>query len=397
MMDVRFMLARLPPPQVGRNARQRGDSSVHCRENPNALYMATRASSSLLSQVVGEAIKREAADIIFSFETVPCLKIDGRLEHLITLSPLTDSDLKEIVTEILPASKVQELGEKRQVDLAYAQAEARFRVNVFYQRGHLSVVMRYIRSHIRTIDELGLPLLVRELVANDSGLILLVGPTGSGKSSTLAAMIEEINATQEKHIITIEDPIEYLYKNKLSVIQQREVGLDAISFGAALRSTLREAPDVILLGEMRDLESISAAVTVAETGHLVLSTIHANTAPGTVDRIIDSFPEGSKEQIRIQLADILVGVLNQRLVPKADGSGSQLVVEVMLANSAVRNTIRTGNSAQLPTVIQTSAGEGMCLLDDELVKAVKRGDVMREVALDYAIDRTGMHKALLSA
>jgi twitching motility protein PilT len=355
------------------------------------------AAGSVFSQVVAEAIRQEAADIILSFNVSPCLKVNGTLERLDQFAPLSDADLKAVIGEIVPASKTQELADNRQVDLAYAQEGARFRVNVFYQRGHLSVVMRYIRSRIRTMEELGLPEILRDLLGNDNGLILMVGPTGSGKSTSLAAMIEHINANEAKHIITIEDPIEYIYDNKKSVIQQRELGVDAMSFAAALRSALREAPDVILMGEMRDLESISTAITVAETGHLVLSTIHANTAPGTVDRIIDIFPDGAKDQIRVQLADILVAVLNQRLVPKADGSGSMAIIEVMLANTAVKNAIRTANTAQLPNVIQTASAEGMHLLDDLLLKSARHGDITKDVALEYANDRTEMRKSLLAA
>ena len=329
-----------------------------------------------------------------SFGTLPCLKVDGKLVRLEKFPILDDAQLQAIIDEILPVTKGAELAEKRQVDLAYAQADARFRVNVFYQRGHISIVMRYIRSRIRTVEELGLPDLVKDLVGNDNGLILMVGPTGSGKSTSLAAMIQYINDNEAKHIITIEDPIEYIYENNKSVIQQRELGVDALSFAAALRSALREAPDVILMGEMRDLESISTAITVAETGHLVLSTIHANTAPGTIDRIIDIFPDGGKDQIRIQLADILIAVLSQRLVPKADGSGSMAIIEVMMANSAVKNAIRTGNNAQLPTVIQTSSGEGMHLLDDLLVTAVRKGEITKATALEYANERTNVRKEL---
>lgn len=358
------------------------------------MALARSTSVSILSAVIDEAVRQEAADILLSFGSFPTLKVNDTLVPLESFGAISEADLQAITEEILPTAKVSELEKNRQVDLAYARGEFRFRVNVFYQRGHLSVVMRYVKGRVRTVDELGLPELVKELVAHDNGLILMVGPTGSGKSTTLAAMIQHINENFSKHIITIEDPIEYVYENKLSLIEQREIGVDATSFSAALRSVLREAPDVILLGEMRDLESISNAITVAETGHLVLSTIHANTAASTVDRMIDVFPEGNKDQIRIQLADVLVAVLNQRLVPKADGSGSQTVIEVMVANSAVRNAIRTANNAQLPTIIQTSSAEGMILLDDALVKGVRRQEISRESALAFATNREDMKKAL---
>lgn len=351
-------------------------------------------AASLLSEIVEEAVKINAADILLVQSTVPTLKADGKLVRLDKFGILADEHVTALVKAIVPESKLKDLATDRQIDLAYTQGKARFRVNVFYQRGHLSVVMRYVRPNIRTIDELGLPGIVKDLIGNDSGLILMVGPTGSGKSTSLAAMIDHINTNDDKHIITIEDPVEYLYENKQSIIEQRELGTDATSFPAALRSALREAPDVILLGEMRDLDSISTAITVAETGHLVLSTIHANTAWGTIDRIIDIFPDGGKEQVRVQLADILIAVLNQRLVPRADGDGSLAIIETMIANSAVKNAIRTGNSAQLPNIIQTSSQDGMFLMDDLLLKAAKRDEITNEVALEYAHDRNEVRKGL---
>ncbi len=349
---------------------------------------------SLLPAIIDEAVRREAADIILSFGCVPVLKVDDALVRLEKFGVLSDHDLSTLVGDVLPSSKSEELKRDRQADFAYAYGNVRFRVNVFYQRGHLSAVLRYVRDVIRTPEQLGLPDLVKELVGNDNGLILMVGPTGSGKSTSLAAMLDYVNENFDKHIITIEDPVEYVYTNKKSLVEQREIGIDAISFPAALRSALREAPDVILLGEMRDLDSISAAITVAETGHLVLSTIHANSAPGTIDRIVDVFPAGQKDQIRIQLADVLLAVLNQRLVPRADGNGSMLILEVMTATTAVRNAIRTSNSAQLPNVIQTSSEEGMILLDDALMRAVRKGDISKESALSYANDRVELKKLL---
>lgn len=359
------------------------------------MIMPTARSN--LTPIIADAIQRNAADIILSYGCYPIVKANDKLIPLEQFGPLADADIEAIVAELLPKDKVVILDEERQVDLAYMQGDARFRINVFYQRGHLSVVMRYIRAKIRSIDELGLPQLCKDIVSNDNGLILMVGPTGSGKSTSLAAMLDHINATQGKHIITIEDPIEYVYVNKSSLIEQRELGSDATSFAAALRSALREAPDTILLGEMRDLESIAAAITVAETGHLVLSTIHANTAPSTIDRIIDIFPDGNKAQIRVQLADILLAVLNQRLIPLADGSGSKAFIEVMINTTAVAASIRSGNTAQLPNIIQTSATEGMVRMDDLLVKAAKRGEITQETALEYANDRNEVKKSLMLA
>lgn len=354
------------------------------------------SKSAFLTTIIKEAVKHEASDILISFDRSPALKVEGKLRKLEPLGVITDADLQGLVEEILPKAKQEALLIDRQADFAYAQGPNRFRVNVFYQRGHVSMVLRYVRDTIRAIDELGLPEITKELIANDNGLVLVVGPTGSGKSTTMAAMVQHLNLNTERHIITLEDPIEYIYRDGKSFIEQREIGTDAISFPAGLRSALREAPDTILLGEMRDLDSVSAAVTVAETGHLVLSTVHANSAAGSIDRIIDIFPSESKDQIRIQLADILLGVLNQRLVPRADGNGVVAIVETMIATPAVRNAIRTAATNQLPNVIQTSAAQGMFLLDDLLIKAVKRGDIKQEDALANANDRAEFHKKLTS-
>ncbi|MBU6389057.1 PilT/PilU family type 4a pilus ATPase [Patescibacteria group bacterium] len=347
-----------------------------------------------LPTVVDEAVRRKAADILLVSGCRPALKVEAKLVQLDQFAVLDDGDIKTVVEAILPKSKSKDLEENRQVDLAYERGKDRFRVNIFYQRGHLSVVMRYVQATVPDIDSLGLPGITKDLLENDNGLILMVGPTGSGKSTSLASMLQYINRTFEKHIITIEDPVEYVYENDKSIIQQRELGTDANSFPDALRAALREAPDIIMLGEMRDLESVAAAITVAETGHLVLSTVHANNAAGTIDRIIDIFPAGYKEQVRIQLADILLAVFNQRLVPKVDGSGLQMICEVMLANSAVRNAIRTNNAAQLPNIIQTSAQEGMYLLDDLLVKAARLGQISKDTALAFANDRVEVRKGL---
>lgn len=349
-------------------------------------------SRALFGKAIEQAIKVGASDIIFSVNSAPCLKSGGKIVFL-ELDTISDTTMDEIVKLIIPAAKKKELDYNKQCDFAYEIEKNRFRMNVFNQRGHLSMVMRYIKPDIPSLESLGLPEIVKELIKHDNGLILMVGPTGSGKSTSLAAMIDYLNHDSEKHIITIEDPIEYIYENDKCLIEQREIGIDAIDFSSALRSALREAPDVVLLGEMRDLESISTAITVAETGHLVFSTIHANSAVATIDRIIDIFPESNKDQIRIQLSDILIAVLNQRLVPKEDG-GYKLVLEIMIANSAVRNAIRTANSAQLPTIIQTSSVEGMCLMDDQLIRAVARGEISKENALAFAQDRATLRKGL---
>lgn len=348
--------------------------------------------ASLLPSVLKQAVEKTVADVIFTFGQPPIVK--DREHGLLRLegADMTKASLEALVHELLPSRKLKEFEEKLQTDFAYEWEGHRFRVNLFRQRGYPSLVMRYVQPNIKLLSEIGAPEVLEEMLKHETGLILLVGPTGSGKSTTLASMIEEINRVRRAHIVTIEDPIEYLFESKESVIEQREIGVDVADFGSGLRAVLREAPDVILLGEMRDRESISAAITVAETGHLVLSTIHANSSVATIDRILDTFPPEQKDQLRIQLADILVGVVNQRLVPRADGEGVELFAEVMLGTTAVKNAIRTSNSAQLPTVIQTSKKEGMALLDDLLADAVYRGRITRDAALAHAADRDELRK-----
>jgi len=276
----------------------------------------------------------------------------------------------------------KQLEEKRQIDLSYSMPGlARFRVNLYSQRESLAAAFRMIPATLKTLEELGMPTSLYDLTLNPRGLVLVTGPTGSGKSTTLAALIDHINSTRAEHIITIEDPIEFLHKHKRCIVNQRELGEDATSFADALRGALRQDPDVILLGEMRDLETISTALTAAETGHLVFGTLHTQSAPSTVDRVIDVFPAEQQDQIRIQLAATLVGVLTQTLLPTADGRGRAPGIELLLPDDAVRNLIRQSKVEQVYSIMQTSISRGMQTMEQSLVDLVRRGVVTKQVAL----------------
>jgi len=274
----------------------------------------------------------------------------------------------------------------KEFDFSFAFGElGRFRVNAFHERGNLAAALRLIPNEIKSVQELGLPPVVLSFADYPRGLVLVTGPTGSGKSTTLAALVDKINSEKAQHIITIEDPIEFTHKSKKSVVVQREVHYDTYSFSAALRSSLRQDPDVVLIGEMRDLETISSAITIAETGHLVFATLHTNSAAQSIDRMIDVFPAEQQPQIRSQLAGILMAVCSQRLIP-AIGGGRVVAAEIMIANSAVRSIIREGKTHQLDTTIQTGANEGMQTMDRTLAKLVQQGTVTYDDARDYAVD-----------
>jgi twitching motility protein PilT len=281
--------------------------------------------------------------------------------------------------------QIERLRQRKEIDFSFGYQQMRFRTNVFYQKGYVSASLRLIPLSVKTIDQLGLPPILEKFTLPSQGFVIITGPTGHGKSTTLAAMIEHINSDRSEHIITIEDPIEYVFEHKKSIISQREVGSDTNSFGRALRSALREDPNVVLVGEMRDLETIEAALTLAETGHLVFTTLHTNSASQTADRIIDIFPPHQQQQVRMQLANVLLGVVSQRLLPRISG-GRVLACEIMLANSAVRNTIREGKTHQLPNIIQTSASEGMISLDKVLAELVSKGEITIDDALAWSLD-----------
>jgi len=294
---------------------------------------------------------------------------------------MTTEQTRETIYSILTNDQRQRLETDWQIDFAYAiPGRARFRVNAYYQRGAIGAAFRLIPVSIKTVEELGLPLVLHDLAKRPRGFVLVTGPTGSGKSTSLAAVINEINETRDEHIMTIEDPIEFLHGHKRCIVNQREIGADAQSFGAGLKAALRQDPDVILVGEMRDLETIHTALTAAETGHLVFATLHTQDAPQTIDRIIDVFPASQQQQVRVQLAVALQGVITQQLLPTADGAGRVAACEVLLATPAIRNLIREGKTHQIYSSLQTGGSLGMQTMDAALATLVRAGKITQKVA-----------------
>jgi len=326
-------------------------------------------------------VQRDASDLHLRAGEPPILRIHGDLKRT-DLPRLTAEDVKNLLYAILNKERRQRFERDKELDLSYeVPGLARFRVNMFWQQRCVGAALRLIPFRIRTIDELLMPPAVKDLCMRPRGLLLVTGPTGSGKSTSLAAMIDHINTHKRCHIMTIEDPIEYMHHDKLSIINQRELGVDTHSFADALRHVMRQNPDVILVGEMRDLETIHLAITAAETGHLVMSTVHTQDAPQTIDRIVDVFPPEQQQQIRTQLSVVLVGVLSQTLLPNAQGTGRVAAFELMVATPSVRNLIREGKTHQLYMDIQTGAEYGMQTLDSCLLNLVRKGLVDFEDAI----------------
>ena len=327
-------------------------------------------------------VDARASDLHIKTPTVPVIRVDGRLLRQEQFPPVTPEDAEKIFISIANEFQREVFARDFELDFVYSVPRlARFRVNVLRQRGTLSLAFRLVPFRISTIDELGLPQILKRLIIKPRGLILVTGPTGSGKSTTLAAMIDYLNGSARSNIITIEDPIEYLYKDKKCIISQRELGGDTKSFSIALKHALRHDPDVIIVGEMRDLETISTAVAAAETGHLVLGTLHTVDAAQTVDRMIDMFPPSQQPQIRLQFSQVVEAVLSQSLLPLKSGSGRTAAFEIMVANPAVRHLIREGRTFELASIIQLGAKDGMQLLDQELARLVKNNMVTAEEAL----------------
>lgn len=344
-----------------------------------------------LEEVLKNSIAEHASDIHFTVGRPPCYRVDGVLSPVVG-ERLTPETLKELLDPVLDTRHNEELQKNGQTDFAYAiPGVGRFRVNVFLQRGTYASVMRCLPFEIPLPETLGIPKEVVEITSHKRGLVLVTGPTGSGKSTTLASLLHVINQNYPYHIITLEDPIEYLHRHDRSIVNQREIGSDSMSYGAALRAALREDPDVILVGEMRDLETISTAITAAETGHLVFSTLHTIGADKTIDRIIDVFPPDQQQQVRIQLAAVLECVVSQQLIRKEQG-GRVAALEVLFANNAVRNLIREGKTFQIPSVMQTSRRSGMITMDDALYDLFMGGQISAEAAVTYAQDPVSMNK-----
>jgi len=328
--------------------------------------------------------QQNASDLHLVVGRYPTLRIDGKLCPLSQEKVLTDKDTKAFSNIILNEDKKEELLKNGQVDLSYnLENKARFRTNVFFQKEYISIAMRFITSKVRTLEELNLPPSLYDFTKFSKGLFLITGPIGHGKSTTLAALIDYINHNSDKHIITIEDPIEYVYEQDRCIINQREVGRDAKSFSRALRAVFREDVNVVLIGEMRDLDTISTAITAAEIGHLIFATLHTNDSAQTVDRIIDIFPSHQQNQIRLQLANVLLGVVSQRLIPKLEGDRIP-ALEIMIKNHAVENLIREGKTYQIDNVIETSLKEGMISMDRSLLNLVKEGVITIDNAMNYA-------------
>jgi twitching motility protein PilT len=324
-----------------------------------------------------------ASDLHLAVGSPPLMRVHGALNPIDGLASLTAADTQELLYRILSTEQQKRLEVERQIDISYAiSGVARFRVNVFFQREGLGAALRLIPYNILSLEELGLPGGLHELAQRPRGLVVVTGPTGSGKSTTLAAVIDEINRTRAAHILTIEDPIEFLHRHRRCLVNQREIGSDARGFAEALRAGLRQDPDVILLGEMRDLETIATALTAAETGHLVFATLHTRGAVGTIDRIIDVFPAEQQSQVRTQLASALEGVVTQALIPTADGQGRVAAVEIMVPDYAVRNLIRQRKVEQIYSVMQTGTGRGMQTMEQALCKLVLSGTITKAAALD---------------
>ena len=337
-----------------------------------------------IEKLLAVAVKRRAEDIVLTVGLPPNLRLNGQFESLPT-KVLGPEDTVALMKSITPERRQQELQEVGSTDFGFTfKDQARFRVAAFRQNGCICVVLRLIPSLIRSFQELGLDIHVQELLYRPRGMVLITGPTGSGKTTTLATMIDHINSNRKVHIVTIEDPVEYRHTHKKAIISQREVGSDVPSFSEALRRTLRQTPDVILVGEMRDLESTRLAVSAAETGHLLLSTVHTNSAQETVDRIIEQFSAQEQQQIRTQLASSLLAVLSQSLIPRASGNGLVAAFEILLVNSAVRNLIREGKTFRIDSTIQTSRDKGMKLLDDSLVALFSQGMIDRTEVMTRA-------------
>ncbi len=339
-----------------------------------------------MKQILEMCVQYKASDIHIMVGVPPMLRLHGKLLTLPESSVVTPAMSEELINSILSEQQRELLKVDRELDFSHSlPGGARFRVNVYYEKGNVAAALRYIPAEIRTLEELHLPPIIGQLTEIKQGLILVTGPTGHGKSTTMAAMIKRINEGRSEHIITIEDPVEYVHTPVKSIFSQRELHADTHSWGVALKSVLREDPNVVLVGEMRDYETIEAALTIAETGHLVLATLHTNSAAQTIDRIIDVFPEKEQQQIRGQLALSLAAVISQRLIASENGE-RVAVVEVLIANPAVRSLIRDGKSHMLSNVMQTSTDMGMKTLDMSLVEAYRDGKISLTTAREYALN-----------
>jgi twitching motility protein PilT len=333
------------------------------------------------SEVLRRMVEAKASDVHLTAGFPPAIREKGKITPMEGFHVLSGQETREVVYSILNDDQRKRFENHKQLDFAYAIPNvARFRVNCFFQRGAISAAFRHIPQEIRTVEQLGLPTVMTDFTKKPRGFVLITGPTGSGKTTTLAALIDAINREREEHILTIEDPIEFLHRHQRCIVNQREIGADAPDFALALKAALRQDPDVILVGEMRDLETISTALTAAETGHLVFATLHTQSTAQTVDRIIDVFPAGQQAQVRMQLSIALQGIVTQQLLPTADGSGRICASEILVPTPAIRNLIREGKTHQIYSAIQTSGGIGMQTMDSHLAQLVRQGQITRSLA-----------------
>jgi twitching motility protein PilT len=345
-----------------------------------------------IDDLLEQMVTRDASDLHVTTNSAPVVRVRGAIERLDGYDQLSAEDTQQLLYRILSSERQKQLEIKRQLDFSYAiPGLARFRVNVYFQKESIGAAFRLIPDELKTLEELGIPESLHQLAEKPRGVVLVTGPTGSGKSTTLAALIDEINRNRNEHILTIEDPIEFLHRHKRCIVNQREIGPDATSFSEALRAALRQDPDVILVGEMRDLETISTALTAAETGHLVFGTLHTQSAPSTIDRIIDVFPPEQQEQVRIMIAMSLQGVVTQALLPTADGTGRVPALEILLPDDAVRNLIRQGKVEQIYSVMQTNTKKGMQTMEQALADLILR----RVVTFDDGLARSSRPEQLI--
>ena len=348
----------------------------------------------LLNELLIKTIEMNASDLHLTVGLPPTVRSNGKLIQL-GVDKLLPNDMEEFSREIL-CEKYDEYLKVGEFDTSYSvQGVGRFRVNIFKQRNSDAIAIRVIALKIPTLDELGHPAVLKQIAEKKRGLVLVTGPTGSGKSTTLAAMINEINRTRQAHIITLEDPIEYLHKHDKCIVNQREIGKDSKSYENALRAILREDPDVILVGEMRDLETISIAITAAETGHLVLSTLHTIGAAKTIDRIIDVFPPHQQQQIKIQLASVLQAVVSQQLLPNVYGDGRVAALEIMVITPGIQNLIREGKTQQIESAVQTGSKYGMKTMDMAIAELYRKGVISKDMAMTYAVDKETLNRMMI--
>ena len=358
-----------------------------------------------IDDLLEQMVQIGASDLHITVNSPPAYRVRGHIARAEGFEPLTDEDTRSMLYRILSSEQQKHFELNRQLDFAYSMPGlARFRVNVYFQREVVGAAFRLIPAEIKTLEELSLPAVLHQLAEYPRGLVLVTGPTGSGKSTTLAAVIDEINRTRSEHILPVEDPIEFVHRHKQCIVNQREIGPDATSFGDALKAALRQDPDIILVGEMRDLETISTALTAAETGHLVFGTLHTQSAPSTIDRIIDVFPPAQQEQVRIMIANSLQAVVTQTLMPTADGGGRVAALEILLPDDAVRNLIRQAKTEQVYSVMQTNTARGMQTMEQALADLALRRIVNVDVALSRSsrpdqlvgiLERSGMPVELM--